>query len=54
MKADIDFVLIEVLSEEGEAQLDAWFAERRSSAPPPRQSVPPLPMGDDEVDGWLR
>jgi hypothetical protein len=33
---------------------EEWFAERRSgSLPPPRSpSVPP--MGDDDVDPWLR
>jgi hypothetical protein len=31
-----------------------WFADRRSgSLPPPRPSQVP-PIGDDEVDRWLR
>jgi hypothetical protein len=53
---DDDFVLTELFSPKPKEPLDApWFTERRSmpsSIPPRRSSVPP--MGDDEVDAWLR
>jgi hypothetical protein len=33
---------------------ESWFADRRSgSIPPPRTSSVP-PMGDEDVDPWLR
>lgn len=58
MKTDLesnDLVLIELYTDDREEMFERWFAERRtSSMPPPRQSVPPIPMGDDDVDRWLR
>jgi hypothetical protein len=51
-----DLVLTELYARTPEEALeDAWFAERRrgiSSPPPRRASV--APIGDDEVDPWLR
>jgi hypothetical protein len=51
----LDMDLIEVAPESSKDELQAqWFSERRFSSIPPerRSSVPP--MGDDEVDRWLR
>jgi hypothetical protein len=50
-----DFVLTEMLLRTPQETLeDQWFAERpsRSSLFPQRSTVPP--MGDEEVDLWLR
>lgn len=51
-----DFVLTEILARTPQEALeDRWFAERTSTSslfPARRSSVPP--MGDDEVDPWLR
>jgi hypothetical protein len=56
MKAEMEDVL-ELASLElplQDALEEEWFAERRSgSIPPPRTSSVP-PMGDDDVDPWLR
>jgi hypothetical protein len=51
-----DFVLTERLARTPQETLeDRWFAERpsRSSLFPQRRSTLP-PMGDDEVDLWVR
>lgn len=51
-----DFALVEVsATETEEAYEESWFAERRSTSsfPPPRRSSVP-PMGDSDVDRWLR
>jgi hypothetical protein len=52
---NIDLIAIEAaLHEVEESFREGWFADRRSgSLPPPRPSQVP-PMGDDEVDRWLR
>jgi hypothetical protein len=52
-KRNIDLSSIE-LHETEETFQEGWFVDRRSaSVPPPRISQVP-PMGDDEVDRWLR
>ena len=51
-----EFVLTEILARTPQEALeDRWFAERASRTslfPTRRSSVPPI--GDDEVDPWLR
>jgi hypothetical protein len=54
-KDDIDLDSVELAPHvTGETFDGGWFADRRSgSLPPPRTSQVP-PIGDDEVDRWLR
>ena len=54
-KGDKGLRSIELALHEAEETFEkGWFADRRSgSLPPPRPSQVP-PIGDDEVDRWLR
>jgi hypothetical protein len=33
---------------------DGWFADRRSGSLPPQRITSVPPMGEDDVDAWLR
>ena len=52
---DIDPTSIELATQDAEETFqEGWFADQHSeSLPPPRMSSVP-PMGDDDVDPWLR
>lgn len=63
-RKDVELTLIQITEDTSDEGLESgWFAARRSgSFPPPRRSgsfPPPRtssvpPMGDDEVDAWLK
>ena len=50
-----EVAMSEVADSSEERMEEGWFADRRSSRsiPPPRRTFVP-PMGDAEVDVWLR
>ena len=61
-KNEAELTLIDITSDDDEGLQSGWFARRSGSFPPPRLSgsLPPPrvssvpPMGDDDVDRWLK